>query len=120
MITQEFLQHVSNYMTGNGFKSDESKEASNILCFYKYPSAIMLHDDKLEVFKKDGFFPMVKTHEFTGISNISFNSFIMLLHITGVISLQEFKMNASKLLALEVLEGESFIEQRKMAANETL
>lgn len=92
-----FSDEFRDYLTCNGFEEAETLTSQNRTYFFKGDTAIEVHDNKISISKHFNGEPdpdnggYALQAAFEGLQNLDAFSFILLMHITGAVTLKQFK-----------------------------
>ncbi|HYF32546.1 MAG TPA: hypothetical protein VD993_15585 [Chitinophagaceae bacterium] len=100
-INPNFKREFGDYLKANGYTlSNQPKHANDALYFFRNGQGVMITGDSIDFAN----FPDVATGQhktcstyaaFTGISQLDTFGWMMLMHITGIIPLQQFMLGGT-------------------------
>lgn len=87
-----FSNEAAEYLLANGFTKTENLLSTD---FSKNDISIMVEYNQLSVYREGKYKPVL-LHSFYGFEGLDFSNYVWLFHITGALSIKEFKANMEK------------------------
>lgn len=101
IINPNFKKEFGEYLEANGYKlSNQPANAEDALYFFRNGQGVMVTGDSIDFANfedaKSGQAKSCSTYAaFTGISKLDTFGWMMLMHITGIVPLQQFMLGGS-------------------------